>query len=547
MAFRTGRSKALVRHLAALSALSLLTGGCALGPAGAPDAGEQRVTLIHINDTHGKVDPHPEVFLENGRRVFRRAGGLANMATLIKQIRRENPGRTALLMEGDTFFTSGITALSGTLATVPVFNALGIDAYTPGNWDFQPSKETYLKRLPLIKFPVVARNLFDEATGRQLHPSHLVKDLGGVRLGVIGITSVKVKKEMAPAVGKGWKFTFDEGLREEIRDLREKEGVQIVVILSELGLQQDVTLARQLEGSGVDFIFGGETHDRVFEPIVSGGIVVAQAGSETSFLGRMDVTLKNGKVAGWKWKLHEVDPGKYPPDPEIQKLVDEAKAPYLGKLTEVVGETATPIYRNDVLETTADSLITDALREYTGADIAITRAFRYGYPILPGKVTMDDLYNIMPVNPKVRVGKITGEQYRVRMEDLLERVFAADPFRQSGGWVDRSAGTFLRFTAGAPPDRRLREILVNGKPLDPARIYTLAGCARAGDPPDALCQIEKIRDPKTLDATVLDVLRQYFFKHSPVRPVHESRIVATDLPPRVWSQFYPLGPTASTR
>lgn len=91
------------------------------------------------------------------------------------------------------------------------------------------------------------------------------------------------------------------------------------------------------------------------------------------------------------------------------------------------------------------------LREYTGADIAITRAFRYGYPILPGKVTMDDLYNIMPVNPKVRVGTIRGEQYRARMEDLLERVFSADPFKQSG-WT--SSGSISSSTR--PCARRSR-------------------------------------------------------------------------------------------
>lgn len=498
----------------------------------------KRITILHLADTHGKVDTHPEFFLENGKPVFRQAGGIARIATLVKQVRAEQPGRVMLFNVGDTFFTSGITALSNGQATVPIFNALDIDAWTPGNWDFQPNKRAYEERLKLIKFPVLAMNLYDAETGQRRHDPYLVKEIDGVKVGVIGMTSIKVIKEMAPAVGKGWRFTFKEGLVETIRELKQRQKADVLILLSELGLAQEVQLAKELEGSGLDFILGAETHERTFEPVVSGGIPVVQSGSEGSFLGRLDVTVQGGRVTGYQWKLIEIEPSKYAPDPEIQRLVDEAKAPYKDKLSQVVGRTETVLYRNNVLETTVDNFITDAVREYTGADITMTRAFRYGHPVMPGDITLDDLYNMLPVNPKLRVGRITGQQYLDRMEDLLERVFSADAFRQSGGWIDRSAGTLIRFTANAPPGKRLVEVLVNGKPIDPNGSYTIAACAREGDPPDALCQINQIKDARTLDVRAHDVLIAYLRKHSPIKPDFQDRIQGGDLPRRLWSQFY---------
>src|SRR5690625_5301591 len=125
--------------------------------------------------------------------------------------------------------------------------------------------------------------------------------------------------------------------------------------------------------------------------------MVVEPGSFGSFLGRLDIYVKNGKMDSYEYELIEVDPNKYPADPVLQAKVDSVRAPYEEKLSEVLGYTTAPLYRYLVVENAMDNMITDALLEKSGADIAISNGFRFGVPILPdpetGKaaITVEDL------------------------------------------------------------------------------------------------------------------------------------------------------------
>ena len=92
-------------------------------------------------------------------------------------------------------------------------------------------------------------------------------------------------------------------------------GAQVVLLATELGLAQEIRLAREIRG--VDFILGGHTHERTTSPVTDGGTPVIQAGSEGSFLARVKFRLANGRVVGHEHELLGVSPKRYTPDTNV--------------------------------------------------------------------------------------------------------------------------------------------------------------------------------------------------------------------------------------
>ena len=105
-----------------------------------------------------------------------------------------------------------------------------------------------------------------------------------------------------------------------------------------------------------------------------------------------------------------------------------------------MGETATALNLATMLETTMDNFMLQALLESTGAQLAFSNGWRFGAPIIPGKVTLNDLYNMIPMNPPISTVELTGEEIVAMLEENLERTFARDPYGQMGGYVKRSLG-----------------------------------------------------------------------------------------------------------
>lgn len=508
-------------------------------------AGEERppreVTVLHMADTHAALEAHHEIFFDaGGAPVFRPAGGYALLAAAIQAERAARPGATLLVNVGDTFHGSAVAEWTEGAAIVPVVNALGIDVFVPGNWDYAYGPQTFRRRMRELNHPVAALNLVDATTGERLFARSVVRTVNGVRVAVIGITSVIVDKSMAPDYSRGLRFTFKEGAQAEVDRLR-RDGVEVVVLATELGLAQETRLARELKD--VDFIFGGHTHERTERPVIEGGVPVVQSGSEGSFLSRVTFRVRGGRVAGYEHRLVEVTPERYRPDPQVSRLVEEARRPFLGRLGQVYGNTETTLFRKGILESTMDNLVGDALLEATGADIGLTNGFRFAYPVLPGPLTEESLHNILPLDAPIKLGTVTGRQLREFWERGLEEVFGADPYGQRGGWGPRPAGMEVRVRLGAPRGQRVVWMKVGGREVGDDDRFRVASCERPGDGPEALCRITGATETRVLSTTIHDALRSHLRRHGRVAPRIEGRVSAEDARGHVWSQ-YELGKVA---
>ncbi|HET9494670.1 MAG TPA: bifunctional metallophosphatase/5'-nucleotidase [Chloroflexia bacterium] len=466
------------------------------------------LTIMQINDVHAYLDAHVELFWEGGKETYRKAGGYARIASLVKQAREENPGGVLFTDGGDTLHGTYPAVTTQGRALVPVLNVLGLHAMT-AHWEFAYGPDTFRQRASELEYPVLAANIYEKDTGKTAFPSHIVTEVGGLRVGLIGIANNTVDKTMPPSFSEGLRFTSGrEELPGLVSMLRGEQRVDLVVLLSHLGFPQDMHLVSEVPG--VDVVLSSHTHNRLHRPAVQGSTIVIQSGSHGAFVGRLDLQVEGGKVADYRHRLIEVSQN-IEPDAEVAALVRDALEPFTRELGEVVGNTATPLNRATSLESTMDNLLLQALLESTGAQIAISNGWRYGAPIVPGPVTLNDLYNIVPMNPRVSLVELTGEELWAALEENLEHTYSRDPLGQMGGYLKRAMGLRALIRIENPRGHRLQALFVGEEKVEPGRQYTAAFVTEQG------ISSRYGQNRRHTGERAIDALRKYLAAHDPVR------------------------------
>ncbi|MBP6828615.1 MAG: metallophosphoesterase, partial [Saprospiraceae bacterium] len=283
------------------------------------------ITLLQTTDVHCQIHPHDELFWENERAVFRRTAGYAHVATLFEQVRKQNPD-TFIIDTGDMFQGSELSVKTTGKAISPILNSLGYDLYLPGNWEVVYYKKNMQTLLGGLDAPKVCANMYHDAgegkKGELIFPPYATWSRLGVKIGFLGYTDPLVPLRQSPNYSKGIVYTKpEENLAYYVDVLRAQEQCDFVIILSHLGLSQQISLANMPECQGVDYIFGGDTHERVRTPIRCKYAKVVEPGAFGSFVGRLDLEVKDGKITGERYELMEVDVKKYKPNKTISRLI----------------------------------------------------------------------------------------------------------------------------------------------------------------------------------------------------------------------------------
>ncbi|HML31113.1 MAG TPA: 5'-nucleotidase C-terminal domain-containing protein, partial [Hyphomicrobium sp.] len=200
-----------------------------------------------------------------------------------------------------------------------------------------------------------------------------------------------------------------------------------------------------------------------------------------AFVGRLDLSVGDGGVRLERHELVALDDA-VEPDPAMAALVEGVMAPLRERLSVPVGNVGTALHRNTILDCTMDDLLLAALCHVSGCKIAFSNGWRYGAPIPAGPVTMNDLWNIIPVNPPVSTVTMTGEEIRTMMEQNLDRTFCADPFGQMSGYVKRFCGLTIFAKIENPFGSRIVEIFADEEKLGPQTDYEVAFVTAQGVP-----------------------------------------------------------------
>jgi 2',3'-cyclic-nucleotide 2'-phosphodiesterase (5'-nucleotidase family) len=383
--------------------------------------------------------------------------------------------------------------------------------------------------------PVVCYNFHDKASGHRLFPPSVTLERQGVKIAIVGITDIGASQRQPPAHFRGMDTSRIEGLRDFVKELRHREQPDLVVALTHTGLSIARELARQTPE--FDVVLSGHSHERTAVPILEGEVIVVEPGSLGSFLGRLDLLIRpGGGVARHEFQLLPILADRYDEDAAVKALVDNSLAPYREQMAKQAGRTDTVLMRYDLLETTADDFVADAVREIAKADVGFTNGFRFGTPILPGAITEADLWNLLPMDARMKRGWITGKELRDYLENELEMVYAKSPMKLNGGWGPRAAGMRFVFNARAKHGHRVVSITIGGREVEADGRYTIAGCEREGEPLEVVCRHRGTHDVEILPVSIHEALRQYLLAHPVLAMERDGRERALDLPRTVFSQ-----------
>ena len=406
---------------------------------------------------------------------YGKMGGVAHIATLVKQIKAERGNDKVLFMDsGDTWQGTAIGLFTKGLAVVEAQNALGLDVMV-GHWEYTYGKDRVLELVNKhLKAEFISQNVADDMWGDLIFKPYTIREVGGVKVAIIGnsfpYTPIANPKEFI----EGWTFGIQpERLQKFVDEVRSK-GADVVVLLSHDGFTLDQALAKMV--NGIDIILSGHTHDPAPKPVIVNNTIIVIAGSHGKYLGRLDLEVKNKKITNFAYKLYPVASNFIKPDKEVQDLVNKLYEPYEKQLSEVIGKTETILYKRDTFYSTFDRVMMDAIKEEADCEIVFNPGYRWGTTLLPGdNITVDDVYSMAAITyPDVYRFELTGAQIKNLLEDVADNVFNPNPLYQQGGDMSRTLGLEYAIKISAPTGQRISDIKVNGKDLDPNRTYVVA-------------------------------------------------------------------------
>ncbi|MCH6198233.1 5'-nucleotidase C-terminal domain-containing protein [Aquiflexum sp. LQ15W] len=508
-----------------------------------------KVTIFQTTDVHCQIHEHDELFWENGQAVFRKTGGYANLDIFIKK-QRAKCEHSFLVDTGDMFQGSMLSIETSGQAMVPLLNELQYDLYLPGNWEVIYGKDQMQNLLGSLHGPKVCANMYHDLgegkKGELIFPPYHIWNINGVKIGFLGYNDPMIPLRQSPNYSKGIYFSKpEENLKHYVDVLKNQEKCAFVIILSHIGLSQEIHLANLPECEGVDYIFGADTHERVRVPIQCKYAKVVEPGAFGSFVGKLELSIENGKVVGDDYELLEVSPQKSKSKSKMANLVTEVESPFKSEIEKIVGYSTIPLYRYFVIENPIDTMVLDALEyQLPDIDIKLSNGFRFCPPRtmrdhtgnIP--ITRGFISDMLPVDSRVRIGEVTGQQLHTWMERELNNVFAEDASKRFGGWVTKFKGMKLTFNAFGEEGKRIQSFTVKGQPLDLAKTYTISACERDGDPLDMVCRIRNVKNTKDLDITLHQVMLNYLATHSPVTPTPPGAAKALDAPASLLTQVH---------
>lgn len=446
------------------------------------------LVILHTNDTHAAHEPN-----SNGD------GGIARQAAVLNQIRAE--GRNTVLLDAGDRFTGSLyhTVYLGQ-DQVQIMNTLGYDAMVLGNHEFDNGTDVLVNFLQGLNFPALGANI--DASGVEalngLFAPYTVLEVGGEQIGVIGLTTATTVNSSSPDKALVFSADYADVANAAAAELAEA-GVNKIILLTHLGIQDDLPMLPQLQG--IDVVLGGHSHTlfsnafNAFDryPVRVNGadgnpVFYAQAGSNNTYLGRLNVTFdENGVITQANGDV--IFLSRYiTPDADVQALLDELQTAVVALREQTIGATTEVFLDGDrrvcrIEECNLGNIIADGLRAETGAQIGFMNGGGIRANIEPGEITLGEVLTVHPFGNLVATFDLKGSDVRAALEHSVASIRLGDDgkIQRDGGSGRFLQVSGLRFSYDPkqPAGSRLVSVEVEGEdgtfaPLDDEAIYSIA-------------------------------------------------------------------------
>lgn len=505
-------------------------------------ADEFRITLMHTNDTHA----HHEAQGRSGD------GGAARQAAVVKDIRAE-VDHSLLLDAGDRFTGTLFHKYYAGEDNIKVMNAIGYDAMALGNHEFDNGLEVLERFATGVNFPVLSANT-DFGTLETLASAitgSTVLEVGGEKVGIIGLVTAETPEITINFANKDevtWSDDYTAAVNRESSKLK-SEGVNKIILVTHIGLDVDKDVAAQT--TDIDAIIGGHSHTVVSSLYKEGGntqypltvdnadgnpVYIVQAGDRDRYLGRLDLRFdEEGMVTRARGDLVLLSK-HITPDPDVQALVEELAKPINElKNTAVAMPDGTAVVSQQLMtnktcragECLIGNLLTDAIRDETGSDIAITNGGGIRADIDEGEVTVGEVLTVLPFGNTISTLKLTGAQVAASLEHGVGRVGG----KSGTGRFPQVSGVRYEFDSSRDPGSRVKSVEVsdgNGgyTAIEDGKMYTVAtnNFMRTGGDGYEIFENDAV-EPYDYGRPLEEALIDYMVKTHPVKIEKDGRIL----------------------
>lgn len=446
------------------------------------------VTLIFTNDMESAYEPVPAWWRDDMDRI----GGIAELTTLIKNVRRDEPN--VFLFDSGDIFTGALSRVTDGALMWEYMITMGYDAMGIGNHEFDFGEAVLEWGMNRASFPVLGANLFYKGTKFPFAQAHTVIEREGVRIGVIGILG---QDAASTAVARDHIDELDvtdpvAAVQKSVDELR--DDVDLIVLLTHQGhtapmqtdaevdprlardIEKDIALAGAVEG--IDVLFAGHADAGTWEPVVNPdtGTLIMQTFGQATYLGYLQLTLDGDsrRIKSYDGKLIPVNSNDLGPDPVIASKNAAYRAAH-PELTEIVGQAEERLNRRYFDESDLGNLIADMMVDMTGADIGLIHPGGIRKDIPAGDVEVVDLLDTNPFVDPTLVMEVTGEQ--------LRRVFEQS-FTHLRGLMQVSFGLRVIYDTSKPERERLVSMKYQGVDIESDDVLNVAVAgiiARGGD------------------------------------------------------------------
>lgn len=478
-------------------ALFLLLVGVLAAPFSA-SAAPVRLVILHTGDVHGHMTPQPDPTTASEPKPL--VGGYAALATVLRQERLAalKSGGIALYMDGgDAFQGTPVVDETKGLCMIDAMNHLKTFAATIGNHDFDYRVAGLASAAAAARYPLLACNVFDKQTRRLLPflKPYIRFPFKGLDFAFIGVLSPDTARISLAENVEGVEFRDPAPILSGLIPRLRKQGVDYVVLLTHLGLDDDKKLADAVPG--IDLILGSHSHTPMNEPFISEKrfVPIIHDAFDNRIVGKVTLDID------WWRTIIEYEPismyiASYSEDPATRQLVAGYQDKIDEKMSVVVGTSSIDLVRGIIGgDSPEGSYIADAMRHVSGADFSVTNIGGVRYPVWKGPITKNDLFLLQPFLNYVDVVTMTGTQVIDLMEKSLsvpfspvndaDNLYAKENFKlRASGMKREFQGDYgylipsnlkLTFDPHRPPMRRIVEITDDsGAKIDPKRNYTVA-------------------------------------------------------------------------
>ncbi|MFB6228622.1 MAG: 5'-nucleotidase C-terminal domain-containing protein, partial [Halobacteriales archaeon] len=408
-------------------------------------------------------------------------GNFSRMVELISQRRAAIDDPVYVAGAGDEIGPHALSPISQWRAPVDVLNAVNPDADVIGNHEFDYGLDPISNVTAASEFPWLASNLVNASTNESFDgtETYEIVERGGVRVGYIGLIDQEATfgKTNIPFNEEGLAVRNISRVGPQVADqLKEEENVDVVVALAHIGIG-DAQAVAQADDGDIDVIAVGDD-EQYYPPQESSDTIITEARARSLYLGElnMSVNTTTNEVTGWEGTLRAV--GQAERNETASQIINSYRAEI--SLDQNITRATVPLdarfSTNYHRESRYGNLITDAFRETTDAQVAITNAggIRSDAIYGPGNITGGDVFNTLPFPNTVVTLEVTGATLREALASQVVTLQSSTGQQFGAEISQQTSGVSFEWVPHESAERQIRDLKVNGEPVESNETYTVA-------------------------------------------------------------------------